>query len=178
MIDRPDGLFWISEARLLELCRVKRTTWRAWDSEGLVERDDGGAYSEADALSVVLILALRNVLSAQDTAAAWRDMQRRGADSEVIATTATLGDESHLDLIVEPESRVVRYAATDEALIKAVRFLDDPRSVIVVSVAGKLRRVRDGFRVLKEESARPTERRVGRPTRIAADVLPLRQVGG
>jgi hypothetical protein len=177
MVDRPDGLFWISEARLLELCRIKRATWRAWGSEGLVERDAGGAYSEADALSVVLILAIRDVLSAQDTALAWRDMKRRGTDAEVIAATPTLSERAHLDLIIEPDSRVVRYAANDEALIQAVRFLDDPRSVIVVSVGGKLRRVHDGFRVLKEESARPTERRVGRPARPPAKVRELREVG-
>lgn len=176
-MDRPDGLFWISEARLLELCRVKRATWRAWGSEGLVERDGGGAYSEADALSVVLILALRGVLSAQDTARAWRDMKRRGVDTEVIAATPSLPEDGALDLIIEPESRVVRHATNDEALIQAVRFHDDPRSVIVLPVAGKLRRVHDGFRVLKEEIARPTKRSVGRPTRTPAEVRELRETG-
>jgi hypothetical protein len=173
-VDRPDGLFWISEARLLELCRVKRATWRAWAREGLVERDGGGAYSEADALSVVLILAVRGVLSAQDTARAWRDMKRRGVDAEVIAATPDLPEDGVLDLIIEPESRIVRYATNDKALIQAVRFLDDPRSVIVLPVAGKLRRVHDGFRVLKEEAARPTKRSAGRPTRTPAEVRVLR----
>ena len=177
MTGRPDGLFWISEPRLLELCRIRRATWRAWADEGLVEGDPGGAYSEADALSVVLILALRDLLSAKDTALAWQDMKSRGLDGEVIAIVPKLDDASHLDLIIEPEARVVRYAADDGALVRAVRFADDPRSVIVVPVAGKLRRVRDGFRVLKEKSRRPTERRVGRPARSPARVHQLREQG-
>jgi hypothetical protein len=177
MTEQPDGLFWISEARLLEICRIKRATWRAWADEGLVEGDPGGAYDEADVLSVVLILALRDHLSAKDTALAWQEIRRQGLDAQMIARARKLTTKSHLDLIIEPDTRIVRYATDDSSLARAVRFADDPRGVIVVAVDGKLRRVRDGFRILKEESRRPTERSVGRPKRTPAQVHQLRGQG-
>jgi hypothetical protein len=170
--ETSDDSFWISEARLQELCRIKRATWRAWADQELIASDDGGAYSEPDALSVVLILALRDHLSSQDTALAWQAVRSKNLDREMLAA---ISDKGRLDLIIEPETRVVRYATDDASLARAVRFGDDPRSVIVVPVEGKLRRVREGFEVLRAAAQRPVERRLGRPPKIVSRPVSTRK---
>ena len=177
MADATDGLFWIRESRLLELCRVKRATWRAWDKDGLVESDPGGAYSEADALALVLLLAIRDHLNVKDTALAWHAMKHARLDDHVIQLARELDDDGRLELIIEPETRVIRYAADDASLARAVRFVEDPRAVIVIPMEGKLRRVRDGFRVLRETTPRPAKRHPGRPARVPARVHTLGKRG-
>ncbi len=175
MADAADGLFWISQTRLLELCRVKRATWRAWDKDGLVESDPGGAYSEADVFCLVLLLAIREHLSVSDTTKAWQAMKQARLDDQIAKITRTLGADDRLELIIEPETRVIRYATDDASLARAVRFADDPRAVIVIPMEGKLRRARDGFRVMRETTPRPTARRAGRPAKPAIRVHTLRE---
>jgi hypothetical protein len=178
MTDTVEDLHWISEARLLELCGLKRATWRAWAQEGVVEADPGGAYGEDDVLSTLLLKTLRDRLGVKAGSQAWNALKRSGGADSILRRARAPAELDRLDLVIEPDTRLVRVAEDDESLVAAVRFAEEPRTVTVVPVAERLRRGRDGFWVIAERGVRPTERRVGRPPKMRREsVVALRRHG-
>ena len=174
MIHAPDSISWIGEARAQDLCGLTRPAWKSWARAKLIEEDAGGAYDERQVLEVALVGGLRNHLSPQDTRLATMALKRNGRWEAMLAHARDLQEDDRFDLVIEPRTCAVRLALDDAALVRAVRHPEDPRLVLVVSLADRMRRIRDGFRAIAVVQERPIVRKVGRPRRAAADVHPIR----
>jgi hypothetical protein len=154
---------WLPEARVQALCGIARPTWKSWVRAGLIEEDPGGSYDERQVLGVALIATLREHLGPHQTRTALQALARDGRWNDLLDRSRELADGGRFDLVLEPHSLIVRLATDDAALIAAVRHPGDPRPVVVLPVADRLRRIRDGFRTMALTGERPRARKPGRP---------------
>jgi hypothetical protein len=162
-LKQNEPLSWIREARAQELCGIGRPTWKSWARIGLIEEDAGGTYDERDVLAIAIVASLREHLTPHQTRTARRVLQHDRRWEDLVEHARALGTNDRFDLVIEPQTCGVRLATDDPTLVRAVRFPSDPRLVLVVSLAGRLRRIRDGFRSIAVTSERPRQRRPGRP---------------
>jgi hypothetical protein len=159
---------WLPEARVQALCGVARPTWKSWVRTGLIEEDPGGAYDESQVLGIALAALLREQLGPHETRTALQALKRTGHWADLLARAGDLTRQDRFDIVIEPQSLVVRLVIDDAQLIAAVRHPSDPRPVLVLPVADRMRRIRNGFRSLATAGPRPHTRKVGRPSQPRA----------
>lgn len=174
MSNATDGLLWMPEARIASLCRVPRSTWQSWTTEGLIQPSVQGAYDEEGAITAVIVSSLRNQLGLGDAVKAWRALVADGSAERFIAHARGFREGERFDLVIEPDTAGVSLAGDDAALARAVRHPESPRPVIVVSLESELNRVISGFRTLANRGRRPAAKRAGRPSRSDAGVVRIR----
>jgi hypothetical protein len=170
----PDTIFWISEARMLGLCDLPRSTFQSWLKAGLDLADPGGAYGLAETLEVAVLVQARRHLGLEEMAGAWRSAIRSGRRDEIVRRAVALEEGGRLDLVVQPQHASLAVADTDAELVRAVRHPTAPRPVVVLDVAAPLMLVKEGFEGMATAGSRPSERRRGRPRRQPAEVRTLR----
>lgn len=168
----PDDLLWMTEARMLSICGLPRSTFQSWARSGAIERDPGAAYGEGDVLRIALLGILRDHLPTDTARSAWDDLRVSGLLDDFVTRARTLEEGDRFDLVLEVEHAGVIAAFDDIALIDAVRRPEAPRAVKVVPAAERLRLVRDSFR---RQAARgqPPGRRRGRPPRARPALTPV-----
>jgi hypothetical protein len=171
----PDGMSLVSEARAQELCGLSRPGWKSWARIGLIEEDPGGVYDERQVLEIALAASLRDHLSPADARAAQQALKRDGHWSEMLTRAQRLQPGDSFDLVIEPRFCAVELAIDDDDLVRAVRHAGEPRLVLVVVLAERLLRIRDGFRRVARPRERPRERKRGRPPQELADVVPFQR---
>jgi hypothetical protein len=167
----PDGIQLVTEARAQALCGLTRPGWKSWAKSGLIEEDPGGVYDERQLLEVAIVGGLRKHLSPKDTRVACQALKRTGGWEELITAAQMLGDDGRFDLVIEPDVCAVTLVRDDAELVGVVRDPSAPRLVLVLPLADRLRRIRDGFRSVAETRERPRQRKVGRPAKRKADVV-------
>ena len=169
-----DGIVWTSESIAQALCGLTRPAWKSRVKARLIEDKPRGAYDERQLMEIAFVGALRDHLSPRDTRLACQALKRNGRWDDLLVRARELEDDDRFDLVIEPGTRAVTLATDDASLVQAVRHPEDPRPVLVVSIADRLRRIRDGFRTIAVARERPQQRKVGRPARDDAKVLPIR----
>lgn len=165
---------WVSEARVQELCGVSRPTWKSWVRSGFIEEDPAGAYDESQVLGIAIVACIREHLGPVDTRIVRRGLERDGRWGELLSRARGLGSDDAFDLVIEPASRAVRLVVDDAELVRAVRHPHDPRPVLVLPIADRVRRIRDGFRTIAVAHERPLQRRRGRPPAMTRPTPPRR----
>jgi hypothetical protein len=178
-------LRWIEEPKMLEVVDLPRSTFQGWVSAGLVDRDPGAAYPLAVTLELVLLGALREMLSVEELKIRWAKLQRSRRVEDFVRRAQTLAAEDEkedagaapdrYDLVVEIKHGGVSIATDDAELAAAVRYPGAPRPVVVLDLVPRLRNALDGFDAWSIVGRRPTTRKVGRPAaRGNAQVRELR----
>jgi hypothetical protein len=169
----PDTISWISEARMLGLCDLPRSTFQSWLKAGLDLADPGGAYGLAETLEIAVLVHARRHLGLEEMAGAWKSATRSGRREEIVRRAVALEEGDRFDLVIQPQHASLVVAESDAELVRAVRHPTAPRPVVVLDIADSLLLVKEGFEGLATVGSRPSETRRGRPRRQAADVRTL-----
>ncbi|HEV7481691.1 MAG TPA: hypothetical protein VGO13_01180 [Solirubrobacterales bacterium] len=166
-------LLWISEARMLSICGLPRSTFQGWNRAGLGLVDAGGAYGLREVVAISLLVAARDHMGADELVAAWGAFDRSGEADDLVRAVRKAKKGDRFDLVVAPTSGAMLIVRDDEELVRAVRDPGVPTTFAVIDVSGRLRAVRDSFGRFKKKSKRPQKRRPGRPK---AEVTQLHSV--
>jgi hypothetical protein len=163
-----DDLKWVAEARMLELCAIRRSTYQSWVRAGILEALS--SYGEGDVIEVALVALLRDHFPLNDLAERWRQLRNDGSVAGFLVRARQLEDSDRFDLVIEPAFGGITVVADDAALVQAVRHADAPRTVLVLPLAARLRAIRDAYRAFATTAKRPGERKAGRPVHRQAGV--------
>jgi hypothetical protein len=166
-------LLWISEARMLSICGLPRSTFQGWNRAGLGLVDAGGAYGLRQVVAISLLVAARDHMGAEELVAAWGEFDRSGAADELLEAVREAEKGDRFDLLVAPTSGAMLVVRDDEELVRALRHPEVPTTFAVIDVSGRLRAVRDSFARFQKTTKRPQKRRPGRPK---AEVTQLHSV--
>jgi hypothetical protein len=164
---------------MLSLCGLSRSSFQSWTRSGLEIGNEAGAYGLNEVIALTVLVAVRDFLSPKHLVAAWREMVLSGEAERFVNAGRQLEKGGRFDLVVEPEVAWFRLARTDAELVDAVRTPSDPRPVVVIDAADRVRRAVGGFNRLGEETPRRTKKARGRPPSAARNVvrLPRRAAG-
>jgi hypothetical protein len=184
MQSEPDDILWITEARMLSLCKLARSTFQSWVKAGLDIEDEGGAYGLSKVLAVALLVEARRHLGLEELLGAWWELARSDDLSAILGAARRLEKGERFDLVIEPEHASIALARSDVELVAAVRHPGAPRSVVVVDLSDRTLLVKESFFRLASRAPRPEKKRRGRPRRKEAEerrkeaeVVPLRSEG-
>lgn len=165
MADRSADLRgeWVTEARLLMLVDLARSTYQSWLRDGLLDLPASGVFEERDVLEVLLAAVLRELFPLAEVRSLWRSLLREGIVRDFLELALSIqGNEDRLDLVVEPATGRLSLASNPASLLAAVR--DDHRAlqVQVVPLATRIAVAREGFGRFSSPDPLPAVRR-GRP---------------
>ena len=152
----PDSIGWVSEADLLRIARVARSTRRHWARKQLVTDPGNGRYRERDVVETVVLDLLVRATGFADAALAWG--QHGGAVLDSILSASTTPGEQ-LDLVVSVELADLSLARTDSEVGSTARGGGQPRAFLVVPLAAALAEARSAFWTFAGRSRAPTDRR-------------------
>jgi hypothetical protein len=156
-------LRWISEARMLSICALPRSTFQGWNRNGLGLVDAGGAYGLREVLAVSLLTAARDHMAAEELVAAWGAFEESGQADQLVEAVRGMEKGDRFDLVVAAASGSMTVVRDDGGLVEAVRDPEVPTTFTVIEVGARLRLARDAFGRFQKGSKRPQKRRPGRP---------------
>jgi hypothetical protein len=166
-------LVWISEARMLSICGLPRSSFQGWNRAGLGLLDSGGAYGLREAVAISLLVAARDQMGVEELVAAWRAFDGSGEADELVRAVRGAEKGDRFDLVVAPVGGSMTVVRNDDELVRAVRDPEVPTAFAVIDVSARLRAVRDSFGRYQKQTKRPQKRRPGRPK---AEVTQLHSV--
>jgi hypothetical protein len=166
-------LDWITESRMAQLCKTPRSTWQSWIKDGFFSVPAAGAFVLEDCLEIALVAAVREQFSLAETRSLWETMRSNGEAVRMISEAASLGEEGHFDLIIDPADGDIGLATDDRSLAHAVRRGDRQRVINIVPLAGEIRELRAGFARLASKQP-VSAARAGRPRKTSGTVVELR----
>jgi hypothetical protein len=133
MTMEADGTSRLSEQKLSELAGIQAPLRQNWANKGRLERRGRDGYDETDAVELVALKALMDVLGSQDGPIAW---------AEVRALVGHKATEPNLAVVFDVQDKVAT-AVTDIASAReAVTY---GHKVLLVDLAGPIERVRRAF---------------------------------
>jgi hypothetical protein len=176
MEGRSDGRAWLPELRLASLVGVPRSTYHAWEAEGLLERAANGACTEVHLVEAILCDAVRAEVSLAATKQAMRRFREAGVVQLVVDLLRGTDTCTLIDVVVEPVLGDVTLCFAEREVLQAVRDPARARTSTVVPLAEILVRAIRGFDNNATDRLPPEKRRRGRPPK-SVSVTPLRRVG-
>lgn len=162
---------------MLALVGVPRSTFLGWARAGIVERDEGGAYTEPQVVEVALIAALREHLSIEELALRWPRLHEEGKAAAFVSLAREVDapDDQYV-LVIAVRTGAIDVATDANELADAVLRKGGAHTVVVIDIADEVRQLREGFVHWSVTTSRPKERKVGRPAaRRPATVTELRR---
>lgn len=156
-------LFWISEARMLGICSLPRSTFQGWNRLGLGLAHPGGAYGLREVLGISLLAAARDHAGAEELVVSWTAFNESGQADELVEAVRGMGKGDRFELVLAPVRGLMTVARDDEQLVRAVRDVETPTAFVVIDVSAKLHAARDDFERFQKTIKRPQTRRPGRP---------------
>jgi hypothetical protein len=159
---------------MLALCRLSRSTFNSWKKSGLDIANSAGAYGLSDVVALTVLVAIREFIPPKEMIAAWRDLVQSGGAAGIVNAARSLNEGDRFDLIVQPQHASLRLALSEQELTAAVRFPTDPKVVVVIDAADRVRSVVKAFDRLGNDTPRPKEKRPGRPRSADRNIHILR----
>jgi hypothetical protein len=136
-----DSIRVISEADLLDIARIARSTWKNWITKELVDEPANGLYGESELLEAVVVGLLVSALDLRRARAVWSSARRAALDR-----CACLTADGTLHGVVDLHTWEMLMTSGAREVFAAVRRPTPfPRGYVVVDLSEVIPEARAAF---------------------------------